>query len=158
MASISSCGRYALATERFGRAPIQEYGDDCQEFLVPRHKNDLPALYAAICWTSACYPGSIFEKMSLDNGSLCKIKQVWHAQWLGMPNRVALHSAMVRLLARWRFDAYTLYSYPELFGVADNNAYGLKVFAFLRLNRVPFTHEHFRCIGGAALAIALHRR
>jgi glutathione S-transferase len=36
----------------------------------------------------------------------------------------------------------TLYSYPELFGVADNNGYGLKVFAFLRLNRVPFTHEH----------------
>jgi glutathione S-transferase len=36
----------------------------------------------------------------------------------------------------------TLYSYPELFGVADNNGYGLKVFAFLRLCRVPFRHEH----------------
>jgi glutathione S-transferase len=36
----------------------------------------------------------------------------------------------------------TLYSYPELFGVADNNAYGLKVFAVLRLCRVPFRHEH----------------
>jgi glutathione S-transferase len=36
----------------------------------------------------------------------------------------------------------TLYSYPELFGVADNNGYGLKVFAFLRLNAVPFRHEH----------------
>jgi glutathione S-transferase len=36
----------------------------------------------------------------------------------------------------------TLYSYPELFGVADNNGYGLKVFAFLRLTKVPFTHEH----------------
>src|SRR5947209_1156913 len=36
----------------------------------------------------------------------------------------------------------TLYSYPELFGVADNNGYSLKVFAFLRLNGVPFTHEH----------------
>ncbi len=36
----------------------------------------------------------------------------------------------------------TLYSYPELFGVADNNGYGLKVFAFLRLAGVPFTHEH----------------
>ncbi len=36
----------------------------------------------------------------------------------------------------------TLYSYPELFGVADNNAYGLKVYAFLRLRRVPFRHEH----------------
>ena len=36
----------------------------------------------------------------------------------------------------------TLYSYPALFGVADNNAYGLKVFAFLRLAHVPFRHEH----------------
>ena len=36
----------------------------------------------------------------------------------------------------------TLYSYPELFGVADNNGYGLKVFAFLRLAEVPFVHEH----------------
>jgi len=36
----------------------------------------------------------------------------------------------------------TLYSYPELFGVADNNGYGLKVFAFLRLAGVPFTQQH----------------
>ena len=36
----------------------------------------------------------------------------------------------------------TLYSYPQLFGVADNNGYGLKVFAFLKLTGVPFTHEH----------------
>jgi glutathione S-transferase len=36
----------------------------------------------------------------------------------------------------------TLYSYPELFGVADNNGYGLKVFAFLRLCGVAFRHEH----------------
>jgi len=36
----------------------------------------------------------------------------------------------------------TLYSYPELFGVADNNPYGLKVFAFLRLAAIPFRHEH----------------
>jgi glutathione S-transferase len=36
----------------------------------------------------------------------------------------------------------TLYSYPTLFGVADNNAYGLKVYAFLRLAGVPFNHEH----------------
>ncbi|MCP4617291.1 MAG: glutathione S-transferase family protein [Bradyrhizobium sp.] len=36
----------------------------------------------------------------------------------------------------------TLYSYPTLFGVADNNGYGLKVYAFLRLAGVPFTHEH----------------
>ena len=37
----------------------------------------------------------------------------------------------------------TLYSYPELFGVADNNGYGLKVFAFLKLTSVSFTHQHF---------------
>lgn len=36
----------------------------------------------------------------------------------------------------------TLYSYPPLFGVADNNGYGLKVFAFMRLAGLPFTHEH----------------
>src|SRR5690348_5406640 len=36
----------------------------------------------------------------------------------------------------------TLYSYPSLFGVADNNGYGLKVFAFLRLANLPFVHEH----------------
>ena len=36
----------------------------------------------------------------------------------------------------------TLYSYPGLFGVADNNGYGLKVFAFLKLAGLPFTHQH----------------
>ena len=36
----------------------------------------------------------------------------------------------------------TLFSYPDLFGVADNNPYGLKIFAFLRLCRLPFRHEH----------------
>ena len=36
----------------------------------------------------------------------------------------------------------TLYSYPGLFGVADNNGYGLKVFAFLKLAGVPFAHQH----------------
>jgi glutathione S-transferase len=36
----------------------------------------------------------------------------------------------------------TLYSYPKLFGVADNNGYGLKVFAFLKLAGEPFVHEH----------------
>ena len=36
----------------------------------------------------------------------------------------------------------TLYSYPTLFGVADNNGYGLKVFTFLKLTHVPFVHEH----------------
>ena len=36
----------------------------------------------------------------------------------------------------------SLYSYPALFGVADNNGYGLKVFAFLKLAGLPFTHQH----------------
>lgn len=36
----------------------------------------------------------------------------------------------------------TLFSYPELFGVADNNGYGLKVFAYLKLAGVPFVHQH----------------
>jgi len=36
----------------------------------------------------------------------------------------------------------TLFSYPELFGLPDNNPYGLKVFAFLKLCRVRFRHEH----------------
>ena len=36
----------------------------------------------------------------------------------------------------------TLYSYPELFGVADNNPFGLKVFAFLKLAGLPFQHRH----------------
>jgi glutathione S-transferase len=36
----------------------------------------------------------------------------------------------------------TLYSYPPLFGVADNNGFGLKVFAFMRLAGLPFVHEH----------------
>jgi len=36
----------------------------------------------------------------------------------------------------------TLYSYPTLFGVADNNGYGLKVYAFLKLTGVPFVHQH----------------
>jgi glutathione S-transferase len=36
----------------------------------------------------------------------------------------------------------TLYSYPELFGLEDNNPYGLKVFAFLRLCGLPCEHRH----------------
>jgi hypothetical protein len=36
----------------------------------------------------------------------------------------------------------TLLSYPELYGVADNNPYGLKVFAFLKLCSVAFRREH----------------
>jgi glutathione S-transferase len=43
----------------------------------------------------------------------------------------------------------TLYSYPTLFGVADNNGYGLKVFAFLRLVGLPFVHEHIFDASGA---------
>jgi hypothetical protein len=36
----------------------------------------------------------------------------------------------------------TLFSYPELCGVADNNPYGLKVYAFLKLCHVAFRHDH----------------
>ncbi|WP_146648745.1 glutathione S-transferase C-terminal domain-containing protein [Labilithrix luteola] len=36
----------------------------------------------------------------------------------------------------------TLYSYPDLFGVADNNPFGLKVFAFMRLCGVAFEQRH----------------
>lgn len=43
----------------------------------------------------------------------------------------------------------TLFSYPELFGAADNNPYGLKVFAFLRLCRLPFDHRHIVDASGA---------
>jgi hypothetical protein len=46
------------------------------------------------------------------------------------------------LLSQFGDTMITLYSYPQLFGVADNNGYGLKVFAFTRLAGVPFTHEH----------------
>src|SRR5215472_1013143 len=46
----------------------------------------------------------------------------------------------------------TLYSYPELFGVADNNPYGLKVFAFLRLCGIPFEHRHIIEVSGAPRA------
>jgi len=35
-----------------------------------------------------------------------------------------------------------LYSYPPLFGVADNNGYGLKVFAFMRLAGLAFAQVH----------------
>jgi hypothetical protein len=46
----------------------------------------------------------------------------------------------------------TLYSYPELFGVADNNPYGLKIFAFLKLCRIPFEHRHILDVSGAPRA------
>lgn len=35
-----------------------------------------------------------------------------------------------------------LFSYPELYGVADNNPFGLKVFAFLKLCDLAFEQEH----------------
>jgi glutathione S-transferase len=35
-----------------------------------------------------------------------------------------------------------LYSYPGLFGLPDNNPFGLKVHAFLRLSGLPFRQEH----------------
>jgi glutathione S-transferase len=46
----------------------------------------------------------------------------------------------------------TLYSYPPLFGVADNNGYGLKVFAYLRLAQLPFRHVHVFDASGAPRA------
>jgi glutathione S-transferase len=36
----------------------------------------------------------------------------------------------------------TLFSYPDLYGVADNNPYGLKVYAFMKLCNLPFRHQH----------------
>src|SRR5215475_1830609 len=36
----------------------------------------------------------------------------------------------------------TLYSWPDLFGVADNNPFGLKVYAFMRLTGLEFEHRH----------------
>ena len=51
-------------------------------------------------------------------------------------------SGQIRQPSFARESMLTLYSYPELFGVADNNGYGLKVFAFLRLCSMPFKHEH----------------
>lgn len=36
----------------------------------------------------------------------------------------------------------TLFSYPGLYGITDNNPYGLKVFAFLKLCNLAFRQEH----------------
>ena len=36
----------------------------------------------------------------------------------------------------------TLYSYPQLFGLPDNNPFGLKVDTFLRLAQIPYKQEH----------------
>lgn len=35
-----------------------------------------------------------------------------------------------------------LFAYPELFGIPDNNPFGLKVDTFLRLNKVPYQLNH----------------
>jgi glutathione S-transferase len=35
-----------------------------------------------------------------------------------------------------------LHSYPDLFGVADNNPFGLKVYAFMRICGMEFMHRH----------------
>src|SRR3954454_23112874 len=35
----------------------------------------------------------------------------------------------------------TLYSYPDLLGCAGNNPFGLKVWAFLKMCRLPFRHQ-----------------
>ena len=43
----------------------------------------------------------------------------------------------------------TLVSYPGLYGLADNNPYGLKVYAFLKLCGVAFRHEHVLDAKGA---------
>src|SRR5262245_25326716 len=59
---------------------------------------------------------------------------MWRARnRLFSPSHRGDHSAMPMI---------TLYSYPGLFGVADNNGYALKVYAFFKLADVPFTHEH----------------
>jgi glutathione S-transferase len=67
-------------------------------------------------------------------------------RWFGNRSRITA----LQILAQARAAApqhgqcpplITLYSYPSLFGVADNNGYGLKVFAFLRL--VAVMHQRF---------------
>jgi len=35
-----------------------------------------------------------------------------------------------------------LFSYPTLYGVVDNNPYGLKIYAFLKLCKLAFQHNH----------------
>ena len=35
-----------------------------------------------------------------------------------------------------------LFSYPTLYDVADNNPYGLKIYAFLKLCKFSFRHNH----------------
>jgi glutathione S-transferase len=45
-------------------------------------------------------------------------------------------------MCRWYPAMLILFSYPDLYGVADNNPYGLKVYAFLKLCKLAFRHEH----------------
>ena len=60
----------------------------------------------------------------------------------GSPQPVCT-SGVQRITATSKEEAMlNLYSYPSMFGVADNNGYGLKVFAFLKLAGLPFRHEH----------------
>lgn len=42
-----------------------------------------------------------------------------------------------------------LFLYPELFGLPDNNPYGLKVETFLRLAQIPYRVEHAVNVGSA---------
>jgi glutathione S-transferase len=48
----------------------------------------------------------------------------------------------ISVFDREDFEMLTLFSYPELYGVTDNNPYGLKVFAFLKLCHLTFEHKH----------------
>jgi Glutathione S-transferase N-terminal domain len=59
----------------------------------------------------------------------------------GRPSRLRRRFIWATLVS-YRGAMVTLYSYPGLFGGADNNGYGLKVFAFMRLAGVSFRHEH----------------
>jgi glutathione S-transferase len=62
--------------------------------------------------------------------------------WPGRENGVFAEPENGRYAQREVSPLITLYAYPELFGVADNNGYGLKVFAFLKLAGLPFAHHH----------------
>src|ERR1700744_4607996 len=46
------------------------------------------------------------------------------------------------LLEQGEIEMLTLFSYPGLFGVAENNPYGIKIFAFLKLCHLAFEHRH----------------
>jgi glutathione S-transferase len=70
----------------------------------------------------------------------CRRASSPHHDYLA-PRGLTIHARLRHTRPRNR-AMLTLYSYPEMFGVADNNGYGLKVFAFLRLCKVAFRHEH----------------